>query len=434
VLRRGPVGGARSGLWRDGDFLRLWAGQTVSEVGSQVTVVALPLAAILVLDASAFEVAILTSLEFAPFLLFGVVAGVWVDRLPYRRVLITTDIARAAVIGSVPVAYLLDGLTLPHLYAVGFAAGMLTVFFSLAWQAYLPTLVARERLIDANGKLAATWSAAQIVGPAAGGALVAAISAAGAVAADAISFVVSAWLLASMRHRERPRPRPATRNLRAELREGLAYLWRHPIFRANLFSSGLANLSYGIVWAVLIVFAVRELGLGAGLIGLILGIGALGGVIGAVTANRIAATIGVGPALIGAVFLGGPAAVLIALATPDTALVILTVGWALWSFESTVTMVLGVSIRQALVPQRLQGRIVGATRSVILGAIPAGGLIGGTLAATLGLRTTLIVGAAISAVSFVPLLLSPARHLRELAPLEPSSQRGVEQQPAATPS
>jgi MFS family permease len=434
MLRSGPAGRPRSELWRDGDFLRLWAGQTVSEVGSQVTVVALPLAAILVLDASAFEVAILTSLEFAPFLLFGIVAGVWVDRLPYRRVLITTDVARAAVIGSVPAAYLLDRLTLPHLYAVGFAAGMLTVFFSVAWQAYLPTLVSRDHLIDANGKLAATWSAAQIIGPGAGGVLVAAISAAGAVAVDALSFAVSACLLASMRHRDRPRPVPSTRNLRAELREGLAYLWRHPIFRANLFSSGLANLSYGIVWAVLFVFAVRELELGAGRIGLILGLGAVGGVVGAVTANRIAARLGVGPALIGAVVLGGPAAILIALATPDTALVLVTVGWALWSFESTITMVLGISLRQALIPQRLQGRIVGATRSIILGAIPTGGLIGGTLAATVGLRTTLIAGAMLSAVSFVPLLLSPARHLRELTPVEPAAQRSIETQPAPAPN
>jgi predicted MFS family arabinose efflux permease len=357
-----------------------------------------------------------------------------VDRLPYRRVLITTDLARAAVVGSVPVAYLLDALTLPQLYAVGFVAGMLTVFFSVAWQAYLPTLVARERLIDANGKLAATWSAAQTVGPAAGGWLVAAVSAAGAILADALSFVVSAGLLASMRHRDKPRLQPANRNLRAELREGALYLWRHPIFRANLFSSGLGNLSYGIVWAILFVFAINELGLSAGEIGLILGVGGLGGIVGAVTANRIAAAIGVGPAIIGAVALGGPAAVLIALATRDTALFLVTVGWALWSFESTVTMVLGVSIRQALIPQRLQGRVVGATRTIILGAIPAGALIGGALAASLGLRATLIIGAALSAVSFVPLLFSPTRQLRELAPLEAPSQPRVEPRAAAAPS
>jgi predicted MFS family arabinose efflux permease len=323
---------------------------------------------------------------------------------------------------------------LPQLYVVGFVAGMLTVFFSLAWQAYLPTLVAREQLVDANGKLAATWSGAQVVGPAAGGGLVAATSAAGAVAVDAISFVVSASLLASMRHREGPRPQPATRNLRAELREGLAFVWRHPIFRANLFSSGLGNLSYGIVWAVLFVFAVRELELGAGLIGLILGVGGLGGIVGAVAANRIATAIGIGPAIIGAVALGGPAAVLIAVATPSTAVVFVTAGWALWSFESTMTMVLGVSIRQALVPQRLQGRVVGATRSVILGAIPAGGVIGGVLAASAGLRATLVVGAVLSAVSFVPLLLSPTRRLRELGPSEELPSPRVQSERTAAPT
>jgi MFS family permease len=420
----------RSPLWRNGDFLRLWAGQTVSELGGQVTLVALPLTAILVLDASAFEVGVLSSLEFLPFLVFGLVAGVWVDRLPYRRVLVAADLGRAAVLGTVPLAYLLDALTLPHLYAVGFLAGTLTVFFSLAYQAYLPVLLERVHLVDANSKLEVTRSVAQTAGPAAGGGLVAAFSAPVAILADAVSFLVSGGLLLAMRHREQPRVQPAARDLVGELREGLRYVWQHPIFRPNLLASGLANFSYGIVWAILLVFAVRSLELEAGVIGLVLAVGQAGGIAGALLARRIAARIGIGPALIGAIALCGPAYAIVALATPSTAVPFLTIGWTLLSFASLVSAVLGVSIRQALVPQHLQGRVVGATRSVILGAIPLGALVGGVLAAAIGLRPTLLVGALVCGPAFVPLLRSPVRWLRELPATEPTAMVEVGSAPA----
>ena len=418
-LPRGRPLRPRSELWRDGDFVRLWAGQAVSELGGQVTLVALPLSAILVLDASAAEVAVLSSLEFAPFLVFGLVAGVWIDRLPYRRVMITADLGRAVLLGTIPLAYALDALSLAQLYAVGFLAGTLTVFFTLAYQAYLPVLLERQHLVEANGKLAATASVAQTAGPAAGGGLVALLSAPGAIGVDALSFLVSGGLLAAIRRREQPRPLPERRDLRAELREGLGWLWRHPIFRANLFASGLANLGYGIVWGVLLVFAVRNLGLGSGTIGLILAVGQLGGIAGALLARRIAERIGIGPTFILALAACGPGAVLIAAATEATAIAFLTLGWTIWSFASLLTVVLGTGIRQALVPQRLQGRVVGATRTVILGAIPLGGLAGGAIAAAGSTRAALVAGAAFSVVAFVPLLLSPTRHLRELPHAEP---------------
>jgi MFS family permease len=408
-------------LWQHHDFLRLWAGQTVSEFGGQITIVALPLAAILVLDASTAQVAVLSTLEFAPFLFFGLVAGAWIDRLPYRRVLIAADLGRAALLASIPLAYAFDLLSLPQLYVVGFLTGTLTVFFSVAYQAYLPVLLERRRLVEANGKLGATASVAQTAGPAAGGGLVSLLSAPAAIGIDALSFLVSGGFLAAIRRREEPRPIPARRNLRSELREGLAWVWAHPIFRANLFASGLANVGYGVIWGVLLVFAVRELGLGSGTIGLILAVGNLGGVAGALLARRIAAWIGIGPSFILALALCGPATVLIAAATPSTAVLLLTSGWALWSAASLLTVVLGSSIRQGLVPQRLQGRVVGATRSVIIGAIPLGGLAGGAIAAAGSTRAALVAGSCLSIVAFVPALLSPARHLRELPPVEPET-------------
>jgi len=405
-------------LWARADFLRLWSGQFISELGSQVTLLALPLAAILVLHASTIQVATLTSLEFSPYLFFALAAGAWVDRLPRRPVMVSADVGRAALLGSVPLAYAFDALTLPQLYVVGFAAGTLTVFFSLAYQAYLPLLIDRDRLLDANGKLEAARSVAQTAGPGAGGGLVALLSAPVAILADAISFLVSSLLILSIGHREQRITVPAKRDLRAEVDEGIRYVWRQPILRANLFSSGLANFGYGAIWALVLVFAVRTLGLHAGLIGVILALGQGGGIVGAVFAGRIAGRIGTGPTFILAMALFGPGVLLIALAGRSTAIPFLAIGWALASFASSSTAVIGVGIRQAMVPQRLQGRVVGATRTVILGIAPIGSLAGGGLAAAFGLRAALLVAAGISCVAFVPLLLSPARTLRELPAAE----------------
>jgi MFS family permease len=415
-------GRLHSPLWRHADFLRLWTGQSISELGSQVTLVALPLTAILVLHASAFRVAILSSFEFAPFLLFGVIAGVWIDRLPYRQVLIVADLARAAALGSVPLAYAFGALTLGQLYAVGFLTGTFTVFFSLAYHAYLPSMLERDLLMDANAKLESTRSIAQTAGPAAGGGLVTLASAPAAIIAEAASFVFSAALLIAIRAPARRPSEAPSRDLRSELREGLGYLWHHPIFRANLFSAGLANFSYGIVWAILLVFAVRQLHLNAATIGAVLAVGQAGGIAGAILARRIARILGIGPALIAASALIGPATLILASATPSTAVPFLIIGWALWSFTSLMSSVIGVSIRQALVPQRLQGRVVGATRSIIFGVAPIGSLVGGTIAATAGLRAALFAGAGAALFAFLPLALSPVRTLREL-PSEPEELR-----------
>jgi Na+/melibiose symporter-like transporter len=329
-------------------------------------------------------------------------------------VLIVPDLARAATLGSVPVAYAFGVLTLGQLYAVGFLTGTFTVFFSLAYHAYLPAMLERELLMDANAKLESTRSVAHTAGPAAGGGLVTLASAPAAIIGDAVSFVLSAAFLITIRT---PSKRPAeapSRDLRSELREGLSYLWHHRIFRANLFSSGLANLSYGITWAVLLVFAVRQLHLNAATIGVVLGVGQAGGIAGAILARRIARIVGVGPSFITALALLGPATLVLASANGSTAVPFLIIGWALWSFTSVMSAVIGVSIRQALVPQRLQGRVVGATRSIIFGIAPIGSLVGGAIAATVSLRAALFAGAGVALFAFLPLSLSPTRSLREL--------------------
>jgi hypothetical protein len=278
-------------LWRDGDYLRFWGAQGISALGSQITLVALPLAAILTLDASTFEVAVLTGLEFLPFVLLGVPAGVWVDRLRRRPVLVLTDVARGVSLLSIPAAYAFDSLTLPHLYAVALVNGSLTVFFTLAYQAYLPELVARRQLVEANAKFEATETIARLAGPGIGGALVSLLTAPVALLADAISFLASGALIASIGHDERSAsagPRPsAPPGFWGELREGGRVALRNAYIRALLATTALINIGFNMAWAVLLVFAIRELRLGAGVAGLVLSVGEVGGLLGALAATRV---------------------------------------------------------------------------------------------------------------------------------------------------
>jgi MFS family permease len=408
----------QGGLWREPDFLRLWSGQTVSEFGSQITLLALPLVAILVLQATTFEVAVLSTVEWIPFLLLALPAGVWVDRLARRPVLIAADLGRAVILCSVPVAYWVGVLGLAQLYVVGFLAGSLTVFFMLAYTAYIPSLAKREQLVEANAKLEVTRSIAQTGGPALAGALVALVTAPVAILGDAVSLLVSGVLIGSIRHREARRAATG-RALWPELRAGLGYVWRTPILRANVYSAGLANFAYGLVWAILIVYAVRMLGLGAAAIGLILALGQAGGIVGALLARPIADRFGIGVTMISATALCGPAMLLVAVAPESGAVPFVTLGWLLWNFTGPVTAVVGVSARQALVPQDLQGRVVGTIRWIIFGVVPLGSLVGGGLGSVLGLRAAIGIGALIASVAFVPILVSPFRTLRGLPETSP---------------
>src|SRR3954452_5211830 len=224
----------RATLWHHPDFLKLWGGQAVSRLGSQVSLLALPLIAITVLNATTFEVGLLSAAEFAPFIVVGLPAGVIVDRLSKRPILIVADVGRLLALASVPVAYELDLLTLGQLYAVAFVTGVLTVFFDVAYQSYLPVLVARDQLVDGNAKLSVSDSAATVIGPSVAGALIDLAGAALAVIADAVSFAISAVSLMLIRTPESPPPRRTAGEgaerpgMRAEIAEGLGYVLRHP--------------------------------------------------------------------------------------------------------------------------------------------------------------------------------------------------------------
>jgi len=281
----------RGGLWGHRDFLRLWAGESISQVGSQISLIALPLMAILELEASAFEVSLLTAFNFLPFLLFALPAGVWVDRLPRRPILMLADVARAFALASIPVAAVLDWLSIWQLYAVGFVVGALTVAFDVAYQSYLPALIGRRQLVEGNSKLELSRSA-EIDGPGLGGLLVSALTAPYAVAVDAVSFLVSALFLKRIRTVERAPERVERRSVRTELVEGLGYMFGDPRWRAFAGYVSSINFFSAIVLAVLIVYAVRSLELSAAEIGVVFAISNLGSLVAALSAVRISRRIG----------------------------------------------------------------------------------------------------------------------------------------------
>jgi len=404
----------RGPLWHNGDFLLLWSAQSVSQTGSQVTGLALPLAAILVVHATTFQVASLNVVDLLPFVLFGLPAGVWVDRLRRRPLMIAADWGRAVALGSIPIAYAAGGLSLAQLFAVGFAAGTLTVFFDVSYQSYLPSLVRREELGDANSKLQVSGSTAQVAGPGLAGVLVGAITAPYAIAVDAASFVGSAVLMTAIRRIE-DLPESLTtarRRMRDEIAEGLRFVVGHPIMRPMLVFVAMSNFFTTMVNAVLLVFAVRTLHLTAATIGLVLSLSSVGTIVGALTATRMSRRFGIGPTMVGLAAAGGLCFLLIPLARGGYAIpfiVLAEFGFGLCAIAANVN---GISLVQAITPDRMLGRMTASRRFVVWGVIPFGGLIGGALGTEFGLRTALWVGAVGAALAFLPLVSSPLPHIR----------------------
>jgi MFS family permease len=410
----------RGGLWRHRDFLRLWTGETISQFGSQVSQLAIPLTAILVLDATAFEVAALTTVEFLPFIIFTLPAGVWVDRMRRRPILITADVCRALLLGSIPIAYFLDVLELGQLFVVGFLFGICTVFFDVAYQSYLPSLVERNQIIEGNSKLEITRSAAQIGGPGLGGVLIEVFTAPYAVLLDAVSFAASGLAIFRIRAVEETPPTVERSDgkkpsMWTELKEGLRFVLSNPNLRAQAGCTSTSNFFSSVAFSIILVYAVRELDLSAGLIGFVFSLGALGGLLAALTATRISARFGIGPTTIVMAAFFGPTMILYAVAPSGTAAVpLLVTAQLIFGFTVVVYNIVQVSYRQAICPPRLQGRMNSVMRFIVWGTIPLGTLAGGALASWIGLRETIVVGAIGGGLAVFWIVFSPQRHLRDM--------------------
>ena len=408
----------RGGLWGDREFLKLWGGQAVSQMGSQISAQALPLAALLALGASPLQMGLLSGAGSAAILLFGLFAGAWADRLRRRPILILADLGRALVLATIPLAAAMHRLSMGLLYSAAAATGLLSVFFTVCYQAYVPVLVRRDNLLEANAKLALTGSIADVGGPGLAGVLVQWITAPMALLFDAASFLVSAYSIWRIGTPEAAPERAAHGRMGREIVEGLRASWCHPILRALGLRAGTAGFFAGIIGGQYFLFAIRELHLDPALLGLIISLGGASNLFGALVSEKLVRRFGIGPVMIGSAVVCGIAALIPPLAHGSVFLCTAFLA-AAQAFDLTwpIYSINEVSLRQAVTPDHLLGRVNSAMHLLFYGLIPAGALAGGAIAGPIGLRTTMMVGGLGFLLSALWLVRSPILRLRKLANL-----------------
>ena len=400
------------GLWRHPDFMKLWTGQTISVFGSLIGGTALQFTAILVLQASAFQMGLLAAASLAPGFASGLVAGVWADRLRRRPLLIIADVARALSLATIPLAAALERLTIEQLYVVAFINSILTVVFDVAYQSYLPSLVGRDELLEGNSKLSASASVAEISGFGIAGWLVQLLSGPAAILLDACSFVVSAISLGAIRTRE-PVPAPVhdDANMLRDIGEGLRAVWHHPMLRTLAGATILLRFcGHGIYGSVVVLYMSRGLGFSPGLLGMTWGVGGISSLIGAMLAMPLTRRLGTGRAMVLGLLVGSITGFFIPVAQGATGVAVaLLIMAQLGDGADTVYQINQLSLRQAITPERLLGRVNASMHFVGQGATLLGALAGGLLGDMIGLRPTLFLGASGGLIVAVLLALSPLR-------------------------
>ncbi len=384
----------RGGLWRNPDFLKLWTGQAISQIGSAVSAQALPLAAVLALGATPFQMGLLNGAGAATILLFGLFAGAWVDRFRRRPVLIFADLGRAAVYAAIPVAAVFHRLSINHLYLAAATGGLLTVFFDSGYQAYVPALVQRENILDANAKLALTVSIADITGTGAAGLLVQWLTAPIAILFDAASFLCSAFSVWRIEAREPPPKLDGPRDMHREIAEGLHEAWHNPTLRVLTRRKGTAAFFMGFIGCLYVVFAIRELHLSPALLGGIIAVGGVSNLFGALISERLVQRFGIARTLLGSALVAGAAALLLPLARGPVPVCAATLALAQTADMAwPIYQINELTLRQTVTPDRLLGRVNAAMHLLFRGIMPAGALAGGILAEAIGMRATLLAGA-----------------------------------------
>jgi MFS family permease len=411
-------------LLRETAFRRYWSAQSISLAGDQISSIALPLAAVLALHASPAEMGYLSALIWLPSLLFALHAGAWVDRRGHRRTtMIAADLGRAALLASIPVCSALGVLSLAQLFAVAFAVGTLSIFFTVSDAGVFAALVPRDRYVEGNSLIYQSRALAFVAGPSVGGLLVEALTAPFALAADALSFLGSAFFLSRVRPAEPP---PAQDARRGALSAGVRFIWRSPILRPSLTCVSVINFFSFMFMALFVLYATRSLHVRPGLLGVVLGAGAIGAVLGSLVTGRIAARVGVGRAyLIGCIVY--PAPILLVPLAGGPRLLILAMLFTAEFVAGFGVMILDISIGTivaAVVPDPLRARVSGAYQAINYGTRPVGSLVGGAAGTVLGLHPALWIAAAGGTLGFLCLLPSPMPRFRLTEPARPSTPEG----------
>ncbi len=403
-------------LWRHPNFIKLWAGQTVSLFGSQISLLAIPLTAVLILNATPLQMGILTAAEAVPYLLFGLVAGVWVDRLRRRAILIVADVGRFIVLSLIPLDYLLGILRIELLYLLAFLVGTLSIFFDVAYRSYLPSLIEREQLIEGNSKLELSRSVGEIVGPGLAGVLVQVFAAPIAIMVDSLSFLASALSLLWIRTPEEiPKVEVQRKGLRHEVLEGLRFVFGEPMLRALTGSFATLTLFNSLLEAVFVLYVTKEIGIKPATLGLIFAIGSTGFVVGALLAEKLTRWLEIGITLLFAPLVIGASDLLIPIAglVPLFAFPLLGVAQLLFGLARPVFNINQLSLRQTITPERLLGRMNASVSFVVFGIPTIGALLGGALGQSIGLQKTLVVAAIGEILACLWIFFSPIRKVRE---------------------
>lgn len=402
------------GLFRHRDFRHFWLADAISQVGTRVSGTAISLLVVITLHATTFEVSVLRTLQTLAYLLIGLQAGAWCDRVRNRPVLVGADLGRAVALGSIPVAAVFGALTIWQVYAAVFVAGVLTVFFDVAHQSFLPRLVAKADLIEGNAKLKFSTSAAALVGPGLGGLLVQWLAAPVAVLVDAVSYLWSAAWLRTVRVREVVAPEQREAALREQIREGLRLVLRHPVLRAIALNNMVSALFSSAYLAISTLFLVRVIGLSAGAVGLLGSLGLVGALLGSVLARRLSRKVGAARLLVTVAVVEGMAYLLAPLTGPGWQLAWYVVAGLFTSTCVIIVIVVQVSFQQTLCPDHLLGRMNATMNFLYWGAAPVGSLLAGVLATGIGLRPMLWVAGGGMLLAAVPLVLSPLRRMVDL--------------------
>ncbi|XVV00853.1 MFS transporter [Actinosynnema sp. CA-248983] len=414
----------RGKLLRHADFRKLWFGQTVSNFGDAISLIALPTVAILTLDGGALETGLLGAIRFLPFLLIAPVAGRLVDRTSRRTVMIVTDLGRFLVLASIPAAYALGALTLAQLLVVAALHGTLTVFFQVAYQAYLPALVGPDNLVEGNTKLQFSRSAAEVFGAGAAGALIGALGAARAVLADALTYLVSVLALVFLRHREEPAtapedPQRSAEDDRPEVRaKGWRLLLSFPLLRSLMLTTTTLNLAVAMADALLLVYAYQTLGLSPGEVAVAFGVGSVGFFLGASIARRVAGRFGVGRTLAAATALISLAYFSLPFGTLGAALPILVAARMIVGVANPLYDIHVMTLVQSVTPNHLMGRIGGTALSAVFGSVALGFLVGGVVGQQVGSTAGIVTAGVLCLLATCVVLASPLRSIRshETAP------------------
>jgi MFS family permease len=403
------------GLWHHKDFLKFWTGETISAFGSQVTAFALPIVAALTLHATAIQMGVLSFFAFVPMLFLSLFAGVIVDRFPRRPVLIITSLGQMVSIGTIPFMAVLHLLHLEYLYGIALFNGCLTVFFEVAYQAYLPSLIEQEHLLEGNGKLETSHAFAQIVGPGLAGLIVQWLTAPLAMLIDACSFLIAALFLCRMRKPEQRKEHDETeRTVFKEIGEGLKAVLHHRVLWSIAACNGTINLFNSALMSIAVLYVVRDLKIEPIMYGFVLSMGSMGALVGSFLAQRIADRFGIGPTIIGSTLFYGIGGLLLPFASVSTTIAIplLMLGWFMQSLTLIVFNITQVSFRQCLLPRHLQGRLNASMRFLICSALPIGSLVGGAAGERIGLLPTVLLSSIGMFFAFLWVLFSPVSSLQ----------------------